>query len=316
MKKSGIYLILFFIHSFDGLSQTSNKFFTMQGTETDSLNSYFYQVWNEKDSDINYTYYTSTNSTRSKEVKINGDLKNGMTRKTFYYLGGEIKAEGDFHYSSPKGYLESYYKNGKKKSELFYRNYEPGLDKDLIVEIVNYWDSLGTLLIKEGEGWCYCNLFPYADTENFESGLVKKKLKEGEWRGIIANGEGSYAEVYKNGLLEKGELNYENQKYFYTQLEVPSLPKGGIEGFYRMIGSRIKYPKTARRKNIEGRVFVEFLIFEDGSLGDVRVAKGIGGGCDEEAIRVVSLSPPWNPGLQRGKPVKQRMVLPLTFKLR
>jgi protein TonB len=66
---------------------------------------------------------------------------------------------------------------------------------------------------------------------------------------------------------------------------------------------------------IDGKVFVEFVINKDGSISDVRAVKGIGAGCDEEAVRVVQGAPSWTPGKQRGKPVKQRMVLPITFKL-
>ena len=66
---------------------------------------------------------------------------------------------------------------------------------------------------------------------------------------------------------------------------------------------------------IEGKVFVQFVVDRDGSITDVVVVRGIGGGCDEEAIRVVKNSPSWKAGKQRGKNVRVRMVLPITFKL-
>jgi len=66
---------------------------------------------------------------------------------------------------------------------------------------------------------------------------------------------------------------------------------------------------------VEGKVFVEFVINRDGTLVDVRVVRGIGAGCDEEAVRVVQSSPPWKPGKQRGKPVRQKYTLPIQFKL-
>jgi protein TonB len=76
-----------------------------------------------------------------------------------------------------------------------------------------------------------------------------------------------------------------------------------------------KYPAQARRMGIEGKVFVEFVINKDGSIVDVRAMKGIGAGCDELAVKVVQEAPKWKPGKQRGKPVRQKMVLPITFKL-
>ena len=66
---------------------------------------------------------------------------------------------------------------------------------------------------------------------------------------------------------------------------------------------------------IEGRVFVQFVVDKDGSVSDVKVVKGIGAGCDEEAERVLKLSPKWSPGKERGRSVKVRMVLPIIFKL-
>jgi periplasmic protein TonB len=65
--------------------------------------------------------------------------------------------------------------------------------------------------------------------------------------------------------------------------------------------------------DIEGRVFVQFIVEKDGTMTDVQAIKGIGGGCDEEAIRVVATSPKWKPAKQRGKAVRQRMILPITF---
>jgi len=66
---------------------------------------------------------------------------------------------------------------------------------------------------------------------------------------------------------------------------------------------------------IEGKVFVEFVIEKDGSITDVKAIKGIGAGCDEEAVRILQSAPNWKPGKQRGKPVRQKMVLPISFKL-
>ncbi|MBS1555400.1 MAG: energy transducer TonB [Bacteroidetes bacterium] len=101
----------------------------------------------------------------------------------------------------------------------------------------------------------------------------------------------------------------------FTVVEETATPKGGMAAFYKYVGEKIKYPAQARRMGVEGKVFVQFVIGKDGSISDVKVIKGIGAGCDEEAIRIVQSSPAWNPGKQRGKPVKQRYTLPIQFKL-
>ena len=101
----------------------------------------------------------------------------------------------------------------------------------------------------------------------------------------------------------------------FTIVEDQPNPKGGMAAFYEYVGKKLKYPAQARRMGIEGKVFVEFVVDKDGSITDVKAIKGIGAGCDEEAIRVIQTAPKWNPGKQRGRPVKVRMILPITFKL-
>ncbi len=116
-------------------------------------------------------------------------------------------------------------------------------------------------------------------------------------------------------IVVQAEEPKEESEEIFNVVEESATPKGGIQAFYKYVFDKIKYPAQARRMGIEGRVFVEFVIQKDGSLSDVRAIKGIGAGCDEEAVRVVQSAPPWNPGKQRGKPVKQRYTLPIIFKL-
>jgi periplasmic protein TonB len=106
----------------------------------------------------------------------------------------------------------------------------------------------------------------------------------------------------------------ETDKIFLV-VEQSAAPKGGMAVFYQYVSDNIRYPAQARRMNVEGKVFVEFVVERDGSLTQFNIIKGIGAGCDEEAIRILQGSPPWDPGKQRGRPVKQRMVLPIYFKL-
>ncbi len=90
---------------------------------------------------------------------------------------------------------------------------------------------------------------------------------------------------------------------------------GGTEALYKYIAENIKYPEQAKADGIEGRVMVRFVVMDNGDVVNVEVAKGIGGGCDEEAVRVVKAMPKWKPAVSEGKPVNVQYVLPLTFKL-
>ena len=91
--------------------------------------------------------------------------------------------------------------------------------------------------------------------------------------------------------------------------------RGGEQKLMEFIGNNVVYPKEAIEAGIEGRVFVEFYIEKDGTVSDAKVLRGIGYGCDEEALRVIGLMPKWYPGKQRGKAVRVRYTLPINFKL-
>jgi protein TonB len=94
--------------------------------------------------------------------------------------------------------------------------------------------------------------------------------------------------------------------------EQPGFP-GGESALMDYLKNNIKYPQLARESNIQGTVFVTFVVEPNGSISNVKVLRGIGGGCDEEATRVVKNMPSWTPGKQRGKPVRVQFNLPIRF---
>ena len=114
---------------------------------------------------------------------------------------------------------------------------------------------------------------------------------------------------------EIGEVEEEDTEEIFVIVEDAPVPKGGMAAFYQHVNDNIKYPRQAQTLSIEGKVFVQFVVGKDGGLTDIKVIRGIGGGCDEEAVRVVKLSPKWKAGKQRGRPVRVKMVLPITFKI-
>jgi len=116
-------------------------------------------------------------------------------------------------------------------------------------------------------------------------------------------------------IVFEDEPEEEEAEEIFTIVEDQPAPKGGMAAFYEYVGKNLKYPAQARRMGIEGKVFVQFIVDKDGSITEVDAIKGIGAGCDEEAIRVLKNAPNWSPGKQRGRPVKVRMILPITFKL-
>jgi len=121
-------------------------------------------------------------------------------------------------------------------------------------------------------------------------------------------------EVIEDIIVEEAPEEEVAEEIFQI-VEDPAMPPGGYAAFYEYVGKKMKYPSQARRMGIEGKVYVQFVVDKDGTLTDVKAVKGIGAGCDEEAVRVIQAAPKWSPPKQRGKPVKQRIILPITFKL-
>lgn len=92
----------------------------------------------------------------------------------------------------------------------------------------------------------------------------------------------------------------------------PEFP-GGPDALMEFLARNIKYPVYARENNLQGTVYVTYDIEPDGKVTNIKVVQGIGGGCDEEAIRVVSIMPQWKPGMQLNKPVRVQFTLPIRF---
>lgn len=115
-------------------------------------------------------------------------------------------------------------------------------------------------------------------------------------------------------FFEKEDELFAEETIFVVVESMPSFP-GGVNEMMRFLHDQIRYPQLARETGIQGKVFVTFVVEKDGSVTDVSILRGIGGGCDEEAIRVVESMPKWIPGKQRNVPVRVRFNLPIKFTL-
>ena len=102
---------------------------------------------------------------------------------------------------------------------------------------------------------------------------------------------------------------------FFDVVETPPTPSGGMAAWNNYLSENLKYPAQAKEMGVEGTVIAVFVINTDGSITDVELLRGIGAGCDEEAVRVIQNAPNWEPGKQRGQAVRTRMRLPIRFKL-
>ena len=111
------------------------------------------------------------------------------------------------------------------------------------------------------------------------------------------------------------EVEEEAEEQIFTVVEKnPEFP-GGAAALMKYLRDNINYPVIAQENGISGRVICEFVVNRDGTIVDAKVLRGVDPSLDKEALRVVNSMPKWNPGEQRGKPVRVRFTLPVQFKL-
>lgn len=119
--------------------------------------------------------------------------------------------------------------------------------------------------------------------------------------------------VYEEVVVEIEEEKVEEVFSFVEDLPEPI---GGFQVFYDYLSQNIEYPTRALKQGVGGRVFVQFVVEKDGSLTNFIVVKGIGLGCDDEAVRVLASAPKWKAGKQRGIPVRVYKTIPVYFKIK
>ena len=126
--------------------------------------------------------------------------------------------------------------------------------------------------------------------------------------------DGQPAKPSKKADANKPDMKPDKDGVYQIVEEMPQYP-GGEQAMMDFVSKNVVYPQEAQEKGISGRVFVSFIVEKDGSVNEVKVMRGIGGGCDEESVRVIKAMPKWKPGKMKGKPVRVSYMMPITFKL-
>ena len=114
---------------------------------------------------------------------------------------------------------------------------------------------------------------------------------------------------------ENLSLSKENENEIFSVVEKSPAFKGGDDARIEYLTKAITYPEKARNDKVEGTVYATFVVEKDGSISNVKILRGIGGGCDEMAVKVISEMPAWEPGMQRGKAVRVQFSMPIKFEL-
>lgn len=120
--------------------------------------------------------------------------------------------------------------------------------------------------------------------------------------------------VYTPPAVVEEEEEEAAQQIFTVVEEMPEFPGGQME-LLKYLGKAIKYPVIAQENGIQGRVVCAFVVNRDGSIVDAEVLRGVDSSLDKEALRVINSMPKWKPGKQRGKPVRVKYTVPVTFRL-
>ncbi len=164
------------------------------------------------------------------------------------------------------------------------------------------------------------DVYPMEATTNYtltnevsgtESAALRLKKIDGKWL-VVYEKEGPE----DDGNYEYDEsTDYDDDDETFVAVEnMPEFP-GGEAALYKYLTKNLKYPDIAREQNIQGKVYVQFIVEKDGSITDPKAIRDIGGGCGDEAVRVVSGMPKWKPGNQRGRNVRVQFTLPVAFQL-
>ena len=127
-------------------------------------------------------------------------------------------------------------------------------------------------------------------------------------------GAQAQTEIKVEGTLSDSTTSTSKEEVFTVVDVQPEYP-GGKAKMHEFMVKQFNYPTEARNNNIQGRVYVSFIIEKDGSVSNTKVIRGIGYGCDKEAMRIVNAMPNWSPGMQDGEPKRVKFTLPVSFKL-
>ncbi len=221
-----------------------------------------------------------------------------------YFPDGKKKTMGSFENGKPTGREIDFYPNGKLYVIKTYSLYGK-------VFFNECKDTIGNTLTENGKGkW-----IQYNDdfTEILTEGNIENGVKEGEWKGRVNKYE-YFKSFYNGGELVKSDIYYKPDidTTITKTFDIAPLFEGD---FGRFLWKNMRYPAIARENGIKGKVIISMVVETDGTLTNVKLVKGIGGGCDEEAVRVIRLSPPWKPALANGKPVRVVYKVPIVYEL-
>lgn len=148
------------------------------------------------------------------------------------------------------------------------------------------------------------------DDEEIEEEEIQSSEDNNE---AVSSPQVAYTGPVMTGPVAAVEQSDEDE-IFQVVEQMPEFP-GGMEALLAYLSKNIKYPTIAQEQGIQGKSIIEFVVNKDGSIVDPKVVKSLDASCDKEAMRVIKAMPKWTPGKQRGKPVRVKYTVPVSFRL-
>ena len=148
-------------------------------------------------------------------------------------------------------------------------------------------------------------------TTNIDSQSIESGSENGEGNNVaIVGGQ----EEEGSRSVTEGDRENTSETFLFVE-QMPEF-NNGYPGLLQYLQKNLKYPVVARQNGISGKVIIQFIVTAEGKIKDAKVIRGIGGGCDQEAMRVVMSMPDWKPGRHNGHAVPVRFTLPISFELK
>lgn len=257
--------------------------------------------------------YVVKNGEKTQQVLWEGTYKNNKKHGVFiaYHLSGEKKEEGRYTNGKKTGRWQYWLENKKGRSIYTLTTHTQDDEVMESSEIISFWDSTGTQILKDGTGSYY-----QIEKDYIEEGSYINSKQNGNWKAMYASGNIYYQEIWENGELKKGVSYDKNaQQYNYTTLYEMSEFVGGQKAMDSFIQKHFNYPNKALEENIEGVVSVRFFIDETGKIFNMGIEQSANALLNEEATRLVKIMPNWKPCVLRGQKVKTHFVLPIVFNI-
>jgi TonB family protein len=238
-------------------------------------------------------------------------FKNGRRQSIIQFKNGRLMGNATYYY--PSGKLYAIFKIGDNGGYFssFYNGYIPYNKYGYYAKIVELRDTTGKLLAANGKG--HVIIFD-TDFKNvvFE-GDIKNDKKNGEWNGKIGD-TAQFKCMFHNDDLKSGNTyTRSGKRYTFKEIEVKPQFSDGTDAFYLFIKKNLQYPAAARAHRARGIVIVKFFVETDGSISDVKVVSRVVKDLDDEALRVIRLSPPWIPATIYGIPVRSTYTINVNF---